>query len=307
MRLCHVATTEICPTFFTVQYQVWRNKRKEICGDTHTSVQTLPSTEMHDEYDFLNQQLLTVKFSKYSDYEGKVLTSSYKVFLFLIVSLFMIVMAEEIERVLLWWRVLPRLASVGGLHQSLIPTGKDDNKHRVEGITEVHRWSLMILVQVPRTVFTGALVVAGARYLILSDGYEELILNSLALTFLVTVDELVCAAFTPKRRKEWIDNCRLIEVPAAEEQQCVWFHWLLDKLCTKEIFLLLTFATSGAIIGVEYTRRYGKQTLARTFRCMCQVAGEDCVAAQLMGGHANLEVSPNYDAGYIPEGSWFGF
>merc|ERR1712113_396971 len=99
-------------------------------------------------------------------------------------------MLEELYAVILWWAVLGSWL----IHDTGIG---DCIEFHADDIIEVKRvpkrFCAVVLAcnVLPRTIICLWLTMLGADYLLVANSYSELIMNSLALTFLITVDELI--------------------------------------------------------------------------------------------------------------------
>mmetsp|Transcript_66322 Transcript_66322/g.168197 ORF Transcript_66322/g.168197 Transcript_66322/m.168197 type:complete len:601 (+) Transcript_66322:31-1833(+) len=287
IHLCHVTVDHVCPTFFTVEYDRWAAKRKEMCGLPSTSSQMLPSSELDSPWDELTQHLLVAEFDSYSQYEDLQLTPPYMVFLLLILVLWTMSMLEEFRALACWWRVLLGTPASG---VEVFSATESDEKRIVMTDFSLRRRMVNILLNVgPRTFISVCTLYLGSRYLILAHTYEDLIMNSLALTFLITIDEMVFAAFVPVRRKNWISNANSLEAtPHRHVDACI--THALNEFALVGVLVLYVVAS----IYYEYSREFGKLDLAEAFRCTCQVAGDRCMAAQVLGGYSSVQAAPGF-------------
>mmetsp|Transcript_11537 Transcript_11537/g.26287 ORF Transcript_11537/g.26287 Transcript_11537/m.26287 type:complete len:590 (-) Transcript_11537:89-1858(-) len=287
MRLCKVSINEICPSFFTVAFRRWTAKRKEMCGSPSTSSQLQPQSEMITKWDRLTKQLLVVEFSKYSEYKDLQLSSNYMLFLLLILILWSMSMMEELRALVRWWRVLLGAPAPG----VKVFDAKEDGESDVamSDIAVRDRMLNIALSLGPRTAISFFILYLGTQYLLMSRSYEDLILNSLALTFLITIDEMAFHAFVPDRRKSWIAGANAMEAaPHRTIDHCL-NHLLREHLLTAVIVLYVMVH-----MFYEYRRQHGKCELAEAFRCTCQASGEACMAAEVVGGYPSIGSTPGF-------------
>jgi len=71
---------------------------------------------------------------------------------------------------------------------------------------------LALFVTLPKLLVGVALLYGGCRWFAATESWEELILNALALEFVISIDELMFEAFTPLRAKETVEKTRLVHV-----------------------------------------------------------------------------------------------
>merc|ERR1711879_521404 len=134
----------------------------------------------------LTQTLLVEHYSGYNIYRNQK-GSFYLLFLLLILILWHMAVLEEWRSLVYWWRVL-----LGEPEDDVVVyTSKheDENDVVMSEISRCYKIVVILSNLLPRTVIAAGIMLMGARYLLLSESYEELMMNSLALTFLITIDE----------------------------------------------------------------------------------------------------------------------
>eukprot|EP00927_Polykrikos_kofoidii_P067840 TRINITY_DN63275_c0_g1_i1.p1 TRINITY_DN63275_c0_g1~~TRINITY_DN63275_c0_g1_i1.p1 ORF type:complete len:1051 (-),score=140.73 TRINITY_DN63275_c0_g1_i1:165-3317(-) len=82
----------------------------------------------------------------------------------------------------------------------------DDEKLEVVGISRKARWCLLLLVQLPRFFILACLAWTGILYLSLTVNLSDLVLNAMALGFVLDVDELLFSLFATRRTLAIMDN-----------------------------------------------------------------------------------------------------
>jgi len=79
----------------------------------------------------------------------------------------------------------------------------------------------MLLCVVPRLGMAGLLGVVGVKYLVVTSTLEDLLLNAMALAFIMDVDELFFSAFAPHRVKSLVTGLRPLNLrPAHLRRMC---------------------------------------------------------------------------------------
>lgn len=87
----------------------------------------------------------------------------------------------------------------------------DENKiERVSALTRKTRMLLLIIIVLPKMLISMVLLGIGTLWLTATTSYSELLLNALALEFIVQVDELIFDAIFAESLKEHIQNARLV-------------------------------------------------------------------------------------------------
>jgi hypothetical protein len=85
-------------------------------------------------------------------------------------------------------------------------------------ISEVHivrisliaRVALIVLVIIPKVAIACILWFVGCRWLCGTESFSDLILNALALAFVIEVDEMVFECFAPKTLQDWITMTSMV-------------------------------------------------------------------------------------------------
>jgi len=110
---------------------------------------------------------------------------------------------------------------------------------------------LFVLVFIPKFIIAIALTFIGSIWLIAAESIGDLILNSLALAFVVKVDELIAAVFFPSRLQDNLVNL-CIMLPCDEDEKDE------DKLMQKIVneFFQCAGVVLITIVFVEITFRF---------------------------------------------------
>merc|ERR1719343_1347807 len=104
--------------------------------------------------------------------------------------------------------------------------------HRKIGIT--------VIVWLPKLIIAVALLYIGCCFLCSSPGNTDLLLNSLAVTFITEVDEMIFSFLAPKKVKKLIEAIPAFE---AEEERPA-------RVQLRRIWMFLKLAMSFAIVAV---------------------------------------------------------
>jgi len=74
---------------------------------------------------------------------------------------------------------------------------------------------LYFLIFIPRTIIAISLLILGAAFLTATQSFTDLILNSLAMSFIYDIDELLMFSFLPERLKQNLEHTKIM-TPADE-------------------------------------------------------------------------------------------
>ena len=184
-----------------------------------------------------------------------------------------------------WWNIvssLPKEDAEDCLLYQLPEDAEDEAEATLEvvGLTTQHRVSTVLLNLLPRSALQGCIFIVGIRYLLSVRNVSDLILNSLALTFLVTVDEMLFAAFAGEQNAAWIQNCKPLR-----GRSFWWLDWILRKTAIPVGLLIFIpiLATLGYFV---IANKLLTDQLAHATYCLCDMSGDVCHARQILAALA---------------------
>eukprot|EP00933_Yihiella_yeosuensis_P053687 TRINITY_DN5195_c0_g1_i1.p1 TRINITY_DN5195_c0_g1~~TRINITY_DN5195_c0_g1_i1.p1 ORF type:complete len:743 (-),score=87.82 TRINITY_DN5195_c0_g1_i1:257-2281(-) len=80
----------------------------------------------------------------------------------------------------------------------------EDGSLIVTGITRGARWALLLSTQLPRFIIMGFLCVVGAKWICQTASLSDLVLNAIALEFVMDIDELTYQVLVSTRTQYWL-------------------------------------------------------------------------------------------------------
>merc|ERR1719359_643971 len=92
--------------------------------------------------------------------------------------------------------------------QAMIEEG-DDGISRVKGLIKSVRFMLFAFMVLPKMLISLALLVLGTMWLVATDDFSDLILNAVALEFVIKLDELIFECMVPQTVKQDLANAKL--------------------------------------------------------------------------------------------------
>jgi len=165
---------------------------------------------------------------------------------------------------------------------------KDGNdKKYATGMTFMHKCVAVIFVIIPKAAICLVLFVYGGDYLIRSPGIEDLILNTLALGFVIEIDEFLYKLVTPVYLQEVIEDLPNLEISAKESvKQGAWGYigkWLQDKGCIADQHNFIRFKVNVAT-PILFASLLGSITVAIYYASDCVeipdfVSGDDAASS----------------------------
>merc|ERR1711904_444910 len=86
----------------------------------------------------------------------------------------------------------------------------EDVEERIVALTPGFRWALYLLLVLPKFLINLALLVVGSMWLAATDDFADLVLNAVALEFIILIDETIFDAMFPRTVKDHIVTVKLI-------------------------------------------------------------------------------------------------
>eukprot|EP00811_Abedinium_folium_P033050 NODE_6042_length_1710_cov_18.679722.p1 GENE.NODE_6042_length_1710_cov_18.679722~~NODE_6042_length_1710_cov_18.679722.p1 ORF type:complete len:547 (+),score=107.10 NODE_6042_length_1710_cov_18.679722:44-1642(+) len=262
-----------CERVFGEKFKFYVERTQRICG-TGFVLWNTTSQSMITLYEQSNKY--------YLNSEG-VSRMPYCSFLALVLTIWMLFMLVEVRRVVIWWLVLIRFPS-NSLGEPVAVQVEDQTQEthlliRINAIPLVHKvWTAAFNV-LPRTAIVAGLAVVGSQFLIRADNYTDLILNSVALAFLIEIDNMMFVALIGSRPKRVVDSVEPLVI-RQEETGNAKFDNVLHTL----FYSLAVVFTVAALVANSYLSRGGKLEFGASLDCLCQLQGEMCWGRHMLGG-----------------------
>lgn len=277
-HICEVAVDKICPQWVSNDWLNVRAQFSSLCGEPSKIVKHFPLDPFNSE-----SKVLIVRYAGPDVFRNVVLTSEYATFLALILALWAIAMLAEWHEIVIWWAVLADWLIRSDGHGPCI----ECQEETVEVKSIPRHFCVMVLTfdLLPRTVIAIWVTSYGTVFLLVACSYQNLIMNSLALTFLITIDEMIYLAFVPGVRKEWIAKCKPLSMTMP--RQADW----AAKCWGHEFFKIVVVIAYIAVTILEayYTPYGGYFARAEIYECLCQNAGPYCFSALALGGYESVD------------------
>mmetsp|Transcript_65875 Transcript_65875/g.121428 ORF Transcript_65875/g.121428 Transcript_65875/m.121428 type:complete len:373 (-) Transcript_65875:108-1226(-) len=112
---------------------------------------------------------------------------------------------------------LPKGAVYGDAMQ--VEDGEDGKQYSVVAMGCCTRLAIFGLVIIPKCIICVILLLIGSRWLVATESYADLILNALALEFVIGTDELVYEAFSPNMLKKAVESTKFCQLRPADEDK----------------------------------------------------------------------------------------
>lgn len=275
---CKDVLGSYCPKVFGELFKIYSDWSGELCGSRHS------------HWDKLG--IIYTSYSMASQYIAdsmSVTSRAYLVFMFLILFIWFVSMLSEIRKLFTWWIVLIHTPTTAGGEKfgeiTHLEFDKETEDIYIKSIPLYVKAYIIIFNLAFRTYMCLNLPRVGASFLIGSDDFTDLILNSCALAFLIEIDEMLFMATADRATQKIIDKVQPLRVDAHCPEFYHHQHRFYPTMCV--LCLTLMSAVSGYVY-YAYASATGKWAIGDAVQCLCHVEGDMCLGAQILGGNAVL-------------------
>lgn len=252
-------------------YKLYRALRHEQCGDGHFYAGGLyknphnPTDKVYiiaNWYDALGKHL-------------KSETLTFKIFMFLVLMLWLLALVNEMrEMVKLTEFTITYPAAEGDLGIE-VEKGEDgeDDKYKIVGLSRAHRViiALMVLMRIAVIIYLGAV---GCIFLILETGYMDLLMNAVALAFILEIDEIL---FGNIARQSTLATLEAIE--DVEFETYLPTEGCLGWILLKDFWGIIMFPIITLCIILHHSL-FVTAPVLDALNCACYQQGSQCKEAQ---------------------------
>lgn len=189
----------------------------------------------------------------------------------------MLVEFREITTILTWCSKFPDATEFGddAVIEEADPADPEDVRYRIQGITNSHRWSMATLMVI-RCAMAAVLTYVGTTYLLKQTDYVDLLLNGVALIFIV---EIANVLYGQVLREEIRDQTEDIYPMKAAMYGVDYLNRrpALVDIISLIVILCITY----------YVMDWHQKTIVHpvhdALECTCLSSGENCYEAQKFG------------------------
>eukprot|EP00930_Biecheleria_cincta_P011806 TRINITY_DN114905_c0_g1_i1.p1 TRINITY_DN114905_c0_g1~~TRINITY_DN114905_c0_g1_i1.p1 ORF type:complete len:183 (+),score=16.03 TRINITY_DN114905_c0_g1_i1:1-549(+) len=178
------------------------------------------------------------------------------------------------------------------------PVVVHEGRVQVNAIPLRYKLFVIVFALLPRTLIFASLASVGSDFLIGADDYQELILNSVALAFLIEIDNMMFTAVVSDDTKILMDDANplKVELPTPD--------FLVNYMRTATTSALYTLIIAGMptwMVTKAYHDRGGKYDVGQALRCLCHASGVNCITAQVLGGNPYLTGHEAVERSIVPK------
>lgn len=253
-------------------YKLFRALRHEQCGDSSLYNGGLYRNPHHP----VDKVYVTAV-----DYDGlgkhmKADEPTYMFFLFLVLQLWLLALLNEMRELVKlseFCAVYPAAGEDGGLE--VTKSEEDDSEsYAITGLDPTHR-QVIIFVVVLRVILVVYLGVVGCIFLIMETGYMDLLMNAVALAFILEIDEILYGAIARAETSEELEAVAEFEFETRLPSEGL-AGWVLHK----DFWGIIMFPLIAVGLLVSYSLFVTKPNLD-ALNCGCYQTGKQCHEAQL--------------------------
>lgn len=97
--------------------------------------------------------------------------------------------------------------------------GDDEGGYIIQRLTRQAKASIVLLVIIPRVAITTFLLWVGCRWLVATDSFSDIILNAVALEFVLSLKDTLYWALVPRRHKVDLERTRIQPISRQEPEK----------------------------------------------------------------------------------------
>jgi len=266
---CEAMVGFTCKRILSADYRIYAIRHSQICGSEVTSRAFSGN--------------LTMKKTEYSQalvWNTLIRSFGFALFITLILVIWGLAIFEEVRSVFLMAEMV-YLFPASPTHSDSDGSGDETEvakhvKTDSDGNTTIlyfptfHRLYIIFAVLIPRAVIVVVLAHIGSCFLASSQSFQDAIMNSLALTFVLDLDEMIYAGILAYRRKNIISNFQPLAMPYSIVGRD--FGFFAPTL----IYAAVVLGSAIAVVIRERTMPYGWIYKAEALACFCDLQGPSC-------------------------------
>jgi len=262
----------VCERTLPSTYSVWRQSSDQQCGTQiyHNFEYTHPKTGM-------TKSVLELDYKAVEDYEKGRVSKLFLVYKAIIMGMFVLCMFVELKDILVvvtWILTYPGEEDVDeAVKEEKDAEGKVE-KYIIQGVSIRHRMMVGLLT-LGRFVLTFLLTWVGTVFLLQDTDYVNLLLNVVALVFVVEIGSCLYGQLLDVELREQCENTAPFVVNMASIWKFLWFR----NPAVRDIFgLSCVIAIVGGGMYMHYI--HIAKPLSTALECTCLSQGDRCFEAQ---------------------------
>lgn len=250
-------------------YKLYRTTRHEQCGDN----QLYPAGLFRSPYHPTDRVYIIA--NAYSNLSKYIKSDSlvYKCFLFLVLLLWLLALVGELREMVKLAEFTATFPSAEGSGLEVEKNDDGDEQYTITGISREHRMVIGFMC-ILRTVVVVYLGSVGCTFLVLETGYMDLLMNAVALAFVLEVDEILFGAIARISTVEELEALSDLEFETSLPTiGCA--GWILQK----DFWGIVAFPIIAYLLILSHSLFVTKPVLD-ALNCGCYQLGKQCEDAQ---------------------------
>jgi len=259
-----------CERILPSTYAVWRQESEEQCMEPEFS-----KIIYENPGNGVTKSLLEVDFSARVAYERSK-TTTFKLYKSIVIALWCLTMLVELREIgtdMTWTLRFPS-ADQFGRNAVTMREGAELESPRftIQGITASHRFFVGLLC-VARLVMTGTLSFVGVNYLLKQTSYIDLIMDAVALGFIMEISRILYAQVLHQAIREQCEALDPMVIPMYGNE------WLNQRKTLLNFLQICVLAVVVALIMFVWYRDT-VEPLYESLECACLGKGDNCREAE---------------------------
>lgn len=286
MQVC-TDILEVCPKMLSQRYTAWQSAREDVCDIARIHIKTSKTIYKNFRGEVMTgaeEKMPIVEFQKYREFNREYTGVNKPLFQIFFCCILVMWFAA------MWIQVQNRLRCIAIVLSCPEWFYNDEDQGRIP-VWVLCVYSIFSLL--PETVITVVAFICGSSFLLTTTSYMDLLLNSLALVFVLEVDDLLYAAFATRYVNKWLNGLKLTELGCI----ATWTgHASASGMSTCCQVLVGAAVVVTACACALYSARWKTDShaaIAEALTCLCQAEGPHCLTNLMLRGNATTSAYCN--------------
>jgi len=267
-----------CEQSFPASFRIAVMERKHACGEVslHSAGVIAPPTNP--------REIMSVSRPTYKNLDAEELCQhgTFLFFTVLILIMFYSSLVVEAREII---KLTDFLYSFPGTYNPQDRGGVDlgeecpnGTRYRIERISAIHRAAIAAMLLLRLLIFA-VVAIFGTWFLLVEDNYMELLLNAVALSFIVTVDEVIADVFVESSTKKDV---------GLEETERIAYRGVLPRddgriaglMFRKDVWGLVVLPILSTVLVLHHMY-FVREPSATALTCACLQEGQQCAESMI--------------------------
>jgi len=260
-----------CERTLPSTYSVWKKSSEDQClgADFSKAVYTHPTSG-------ITKSMLTVDYQARKDYSRVDKSFLFFIYKSIIIGMFLLAMFAEIKDILNYFTWVLKFPSDTDFPGNEIKAEKDEEseevKYTIQGVSDGHR-AIVAFLQFSRFIMICVLTNVGVTFLQKDTDWINLLLNSVALVFVVEIGNHLYAQVISPELREQCESTEPMEVPMLGPPA------LNERPALKDLLLFVMLVSALFLIMSMHFVFVG-HPLSNALECACLSQGDKCHEAK---------------------------